>query len=218
MHVPGAVALLGAAAVAVQVGLHRPEYARAPAGADSPAWFRALYAVVPLGVLLLMLDVNVRRSRLAAAAFLCAAALWAPYLNTGRATDVIDSYAKSRTIMFSVAERSVAWRDGPIGLHLPTIGRDPSRYARPIEKITFTYWGHANPRSPGCGPRKFVGFKTPEEIQQNRKIAYLVVPETSLPELARLDMNWPELERWSVDKREYVALRVRREATTKSAP
>ena len=74
-----ALSLFGIVATSFTWGMDYGNYVLAPTGRETPPWFRVVYGVTPLVLLLLMIVINSTRSVIATCCFVVGVAAWCPY-------------------------------------------------------------------------------------------------------------------------------------------
>jgi hypothetical protein len=115
-------------------------YAASPTGEETPGWFRTVFAIVPVGLLILLLIVGVRRSVAAAFLLLLGVTLWQPFLSFNAALPAIQRDQAVRAIMHEGARHFNDAEAAPVGVLIERFGRYANSYVKGMEMEYAVYF------------------------------------------------------------------------------
>ncbi len=176
----GGALLVALAIVSVWYSTKGAGYLASPAGEDTPVWFRAMFVLAPLALLVTMLLIGAARSVAAAFVLLVGVTLWQPFLSAASVWPEIRRNQIMRAIMHEGARHFNDAAGPPLGVLIDRYGRHADSYVKGMEKLYSVYFDDG--RFGGAAPRSSLAYDEIEEgiicltdASQAAGLAYVLV-------------------------------------------
>ncbi|MCA9244013.1 MAG: hypothetical protein KDA32_08675 [Phycisphaerales bacterium] len=206
---PLSLPLLILGVAACWAGLYYPEFGRAPSGADTPVWFRTLFATTPLALLTLLLATNLVRASVVARVLALGLVCWAPYITMARVTDLTEATRHRRRLTTAFAREAERIRRPEFAVAVADWARSPDRYTDDIERTYDIWWGEGFRRAPASGgaPRvHLVYFRRPDDVLTSRELEFVVSDADAWEALGERQRLFKLVREWNVENQRFVTL------------